>query len=124
MKHATYERDGVHRSGHAQGGIGSAGGRGRARGGRVGSQRRTVTHKEAPIALCQHQALGQQQVVGGHHGGRVQTVLGGTLAHTGARWAGGRQQAVPDAVGKPGCQLLSQRLRCGAREGGRAGQGV
>jgi hypothetical protein len=116
VEHAADQCRRVHRRGHA-------GRRVTGRGHRQAAARRTLAHEETAVTLRLHQTLRQQQVVGRHHGGRVQALLGRTLAHAGQARAG-CQQAVADAGGKALGQLLGQRLRRRAAEGGRTAQCV
>ena len=75
--------------------------------GRCGRPRHRVAHEEAALRPRLHQALRQQLVVGGHHGGRADPVQRRALPHAGQARAG-RQQLVADALGKALGQLVGQ----------------
>lgn len=77
----------------------------------VGARRGHFAHEEAPVLARLHQALREQLVVGGHHGGGAHAVLQRALAHRGQARTG-RQQAAADAVGEAHGELLGQGL-CG-----------
>ena len=67
------------------------------------------------LGLDAVQALGQQAVVSRDHRARAQALAAGALAHrrqARARW----QQALGDALGQAGCELLGQCRARGARQ--------
>jgi hypothetical protein len=70
---------------------------------------RTLAHVKAAVAPRLHQPLGQQLVIRPHHRGRAHTLLLRTLPHR-RQPRTGRQQAVPDTLGKAQGELLSQGL--------------
>jgi hypothetical protein len=85
-----------------------------------GEQRRIergIAHKKTAVLARHHQALRQQLVVGGHHGGDAHALLLGAQAHRGQARAR-RQQAAAYALGKARRELFGQRLGSGFHQHG------
>jgi hypothetical protein len=74
----------------------------------LAARRGGVAHEETALLACFEHALGQQLVIGGHHGIGADAVMACALAHRGQARAG-QDQALLDALCIARGQLLGQR---------------
>ncbi len=102
MKHAAHQRGSVRRRQHGRSGIGLRGATPRQRGRVTG-----YPHEIPTLRARLHQPEGLQPVIRRDHGLRAQPVPLGAFAHRRQAAARG-QQAVADAGGKLGAELLCQ----------------